>query len=114
MGRKHPRRLIASLSAIIAPFILTHPVLAAAPAGMTNVENFIKSIITTIVSITGLVAVVFFVIGGFGYVTSSGNPEHLDRAKKTLIYSAVGLSIAIAAFVIGNIVTTLATNAFGS
>lgn len=113
MGRNISRRYVA-LVAIGAPLILSHPVFAAAPAGVSNVENFIKSVITTIVSIVGLVAVGFFVVGGFGYITSSGNPEHLDRAKKTLIYSAVGLSIAIAAFVIGNIVTTLATNAFGS
>jgi hypothetical protein len=114
MGRKISCRSVALFVATGAPLILSHPVLADTPAGVSNVENFIKSVITTIVSIVGLVAVGFFVVGGFGYITSSGNPEHLDRSKKTLIYSAVGLSIAIAAFVIGNIVTTLATNAFGS
>jgi hypothetical protein len=54
------------------------------------------------------------VIGGYQYITSSGNPDHLDKAKRTLFHSALGLSIVIAAFVIANIVTTLATNAFGS
>lgn len=114
MGRNASRRFVALFVTIGTPLILSHPAFAAAPAGVSNVENFIKSVITTIVSIVGLIAVGFFVVGGFSYITSSGNPEHLDRAKKTLIYSAVGLSIAIASFVIGNIVTTLATNAFGS
>jgi hypothetical protein len=52
-------------------------------------------------------------VGGFGYITSSGNPEKLDKSKHTLIWSAIGLAIVIGAFVISNIVTDLATSAFG-
>lgn len=114
MGRKSSRRSVALIVATGAPFLFSQQVFAASPAGVSNVESFIKSVITVITGLSGLVAVVFFVIGGFSYITSSGNPEHLDRAKKTLLYSAIGLSITIGAFVIGNIVTTLATNAFGS
>ena len=95
------------------PWVLTQPAFAAT-AGVSNVETFIKSIITVIAGLAGLVATGFFVVGGFSYITSSGNPEHLDRAKRTIMFSAFGLAITIAAFVISNIVTTLATNAFGS
>lgn len=113
------RRFYQSVAVYIAtgmPFILAHSAFAATSnvAGVSNVESFIKSVITVIAGLAGLVAVGFFVLGGFSYITSSGNPEHLDRAKRTLFYSALGLAITIAAFVIGNIVTTLATNAFGS
>ena len=97
--------------------VLAHPAFAATAssvAGVSNVEDFIKSVITVITSIAGLVAIGFIVVGGFGYITSSGNPEHLDRSKRTLIYAGLGLSISIGAFVLGNIVTALATNAFGS
>lgn len=114
MGRKSSRRSVALIVAAAAPFLFSQQVFAASPAGVSNVESFIKSVITVITGLAGLVAVVFFVVGGFSYITSSGNPEHLDRAKKTLLYSAIGLSITIGAFVIGNIITTLATNAFGS
>ena len=64
-------------------------------------------------AVCGLIATGFFVVGGFSYITSSGNPEHLDRAKRTILYSAIGLSVTIAAFVISSIVTSLASNAFG-
>jgi TRAP-type C4-dicarboxylate transport system permease small subunit len=95
------------------PIVLTQPAFAAT-AGVSSVESFIKSIITLLAGIAGLVATGFFVVGGFSYITSSGNPEHLDRAKRTIMYSAMGLAITIGAFVLSNIVTTLATNAFGS
>ncbi len=103
---------VALLVALGLPLLMTHPALAAA-SNVGQVESFIKSIIKVIAGLAGLIATGFFVVGGFGYITSSGNPEHLDKAKRTLLYSGIGLAITIAAFVISNIVTDLATQAFG-
>jgi cytochrome bd-type quinol oxidase subunit 2 len=94
------------------PLVLPGAALAAT-AGVSNVENFIRSIITVFAGLAGLVATGFLVAGGFTYITSSGNPEHLDRAKRTITYALIGLAITIGAFVISNIVTTLASSAFG-
>ena len=106
-----------SLAVIIGvPFLFYHPALAATASSgsMTNVEDFIRSVIKVLAGLAGLIATGFFVFGGFGYIMSTGNPERLEKAKHTLIYSAVGLTVIIAAFVISNIITTLATNSFGS
>jgi hypothetical protein len=105
---------IALLVSLGVPCIMAHPAFAATGGDVSNVDNFIRSIIKVIAGLAGLVATGFFVVGGFTYITSSGNPEHLERGKRTLTYSSIGLVIVIAAFVISNIVTTLATNAFGS
>ncbi len=105
-------KLIAAIIALGAPFVIVHPVFAAT-GDVSNVENFIRSIIQVLASLAGLVATIFFVIGGYHYITSSGSPENLDKAKKTLLWSSVGLAVTIGAFVLSNIVTTLATNAFG-
>ena len=113
MRDKKQLRAVASIVAAGLPFILTSTAFAAT-AGVSNVEVFIKSIITVIAGLAGLVATGFFVVGGFTYITSSGNPEHLDRAKRTLMFSGMGLAITIGAFIISNIIVTLATNAFGS
>ena len=85
----------------------------AAGGDISQVQNFIQNVIQLLVGLAGIVSAGFFVVGGFGYITSSGNPENLDRSKRTIIYSAVGLAIALGAFVLSNIVTQLATNAFG-
>jgi TRAP-type C4-dicarboxylate transport system permease small subunit len=113
MVKRTRYRFIALYVASGLPFILAQPAFADT-AGVSNVESFIKSIITLLAGLAGLIATGFFVVGGFSYITSSGNPEHLDRAKRTIMYSAMGLAITIGAFVLSNIVTTLATNAFGS
>lgn len=106
-------KIVAITVAIGIPLLVAPPALAAS-GDITQVENFIRSIITLIAGLAGLVATGFFVAGGFTYITSSGNPEQLSKAKQTLTWSAVGLAIVIAAFVISNIVTSLATSAFGS
>jgi TRAP-type C4-dicarboxylate transport system permease small subunit len=106
-------KLTSLYVAFVVPLIYSHTALAAT-AGATSVSNFIQSLIEVIAGLAGLIATGFFVMGGLSYITSSGNPEHLDKAKRTLMYSGIGLVIVIAAFVLTNIVTTLATNAFGS
>jgi TRAP-type C4-dicarboxylate transport system permease small subunit len=105
------RRRSLSL-ALISSLVWVSPVLAAS-ADLSQVQSFIQSVIQALVTLAGLIAAGFFVVGGIHYITSSGNPEHLDKAKKTILYSAVGLAVAIGAFVLSNIISQLATTAFG-
>jgi|SRR5581483_11155292 len=108
---------LAALFITFLPLLLSHPAFAASGdsvAGVSNVQSFITSVTKVVVLVTGAVAITMFAIGGFSYVMSSGNPEHLQRAKHTLLYAAIGLAIAIASAVLGGIVSTLANNAFGS
>ena len=99
--------------ALAAPLTFSGDVFAAT-SQMSQVDNFIRSVITAVTGIAGLVATGFFVLGGFKYITSSGNPHNLEHAKRTIVFSALGLAIAIAAFVLSSIVTSLATSAFGN
>lgn len=113
MGTKKTYYFVTMFVALGLPLIVTQTAFAAS-GDVAQVENFIRNVIKVIAGLAGLVATGFFVVGGFTYIMSSGNPEQLDKAKRTLTFSAIGLAIVIAAFVISNIVTTLATQAFGS
>ena len=104
---------IALMIILGTPLVFSQPVLAAR-GDVSSVENFIRSLIQVVAGLAGLIATGFFVIGGFSYITSSGNPQHLDKAKRTLMYSAIGLSITIGSFVLSNIVGDLARKAFGA
>ena len=106
-------KIIVFSSLAVTALMFATPVFAAA-ADVTKIETLVKSIIQVLVTIAGLVAAGFFVWGGIGYITSSGNPETLDRSKKTLLYSAIGLAVVLGAFVLTNIVSDLATGAFGA
>lgn len=95
------------------PIVLSNTAVAQSAGSIGQVESFIRNVIQVIAGLAGLIATGFFVVGGFGYITSSGNPDTLERSKRTLIFSGMGLAIIIGAFVLSNIVTTLARNAFG-
>ncbi|MFZ2206776.1 MAG: hypothetical protein WA061_04065 [Microgenomates group bacterium] len=59
---------------------------------------------------SGLIVVVLFVMfvmGGFSYLTSLGNPEKLKKAQGTLRYAVIGLVIFLASFLILNVIDIL-------
>ena len=107
------KKIITFSSVALTALVFASPVYAAA-ADVTSIQTFIKSIIQILVTLAALISAGFFVWGGFVYITSSGNPEQLDRAKKTILYSAVGLAIVFGAFVLTNVISDLATTAFGA
>ncbi len=47
-----------------------------------------------VIILTGIASVFMIMIGGFKYVTSSGDPGNIQSAKNTIIYALVGLAIA--------------------
>jgi predicted small integral membrane protein len=106
------QRLRVLWAALILVLISASPALAES-TDLSKVQSFAQNVIQVLVTIAGLLAAGFFVVGGIGYITSSGNPENLDKSKKTILYSSIGLAVSIAAFVLSNIVTELATTAFG-
>jgi TRAP-type C4-dicarboxylate transport system permease small subunit len=106
------KKLMIFSSAFVSFLLLASPVLAAS-ADVSKIQTFIQGVIQVLVTLAGLVSAGFFVWGGIGYITSSGDPEKLDRSKKTIVYSAIGLVIVLGAFVLSTIVTQLATGAFG-
>lgn len=93
---------------------IVSPAYAQSGGDIAQVQNFLKNVTQILVTLAGSISVIFFVIGGIGYMTSSGHPENLDRSKKTILYSGIGLAISLGAFVLSNIVTQAATSAFGS
>jgi len=107
------KKVFVFLIASVIYLSLSLPILAAGE-DVSKVQSFIQSVIQVLVTLAGLISAGFFVWGGVGYITSSGNPESLDRSKKTILYSAIGLTIVLGSYVLSNIVTQLATGSFGT
>ena len=62
------------------------------------------NIINTMIYVVGAVAVLMIVIGGLRYVLSGGDASQTKSAKDTILYSIIGVIIAIMAFAIVNFV----------
>lgn len=71
-----------------------------------SAESLIKTIVDVLLYIIGAVAVVMLIWGGIRYATSGGNSASVTAAKNTILYSIVGLVIAVLAFAIVQFVFT--------
>ena len=66
--------------------------------------NNVQSIVKNIILALGVVCVVVMLVGGINYMTSSGDPSKVEKAKKTILYGLIGLIICVLAFAIVNFV----------
>lgn len=116
---KKLQRIIISTFAIFGLVALPlAPTAIAAPAdeikaGVTGIggeesqpklEDGIKDIVNILLFILGAIAVIMIIIGGIRYTTSNGDAGAIKSAKDTILYSVVGLVVAILAYAIVNFV----------
>ncbi len=67
-----------------------------------KLKPIIVNILNAVIGISGLVAVVFVIIGGVGYMTSTGDPGKTEKAKKTILYAVIGMAVCVLSFAIVN------------
>lgn len=83
------------------------------PAGSTTavcqakgdtVQGPVQEVISILLFAVGVVAVIMIIVGGIRYVLSNGDASQIKSAKDTILYSVVGLVVALLAYSIVNFV----------
>lgn len=72
--------------------------------GQQDLKTTIARIINVILSFLGVLAVLIILLGGFKWMTSQGQTEKVDEAKKLIGEGVVGLVIIFAAYAIASFV----------
>ncbi len=67
-------------------------------SGEQSIANCIETIVKYIITLAFPVAVIFLIISGFLFVTSGGDPGKLEKAKKTLTWTIIGIAVAVGAW----------------
>lgn len=65
-----------------------------------NASNTIKNLINLSLYVIGIVAVIVIIISGFQFITANGDPAKVKTARNTLLYSVIGLAVAMLAWAI--------------
>lgn len=65
--------------------------LACIPVVIVNVINFLMVF-------SGIVAIFLVALSGYKFITSRGDPERLDSARKTFYYAVIGLLFIFLSF----------------
>ena len=66
----------------------------------TDANVVIKNVTNIMFFIIGAVSVIMLIYGGIRYTTSGGNTNSVTAAKNTIMYSIIGLVVAILAFAV--------------
>lgn len=70
------------------------------PTSLRCIPYFIGNIADKAFIFAGICAVFFIAFGGIKLITSSGDPQRVESAKKTLTFAIIGLLIVLLSFVI--------------
>jgi hypothetical protein len=81
------------------------------PLGSTDsISKLIEKIVNWLAQIGGIIAVGMIIWGAIQMLTAGGNPEKIEKAKKTIFWTVVGYAIIL----IGKGIETIIRNFFDS
>lgn len=69
-------------------------------ATIKGLEAVFSNVITIALAMGGVAVFVMFLIGGFKFLTSGGDPKAIEAAKGTLTHAIIGLVVLVLAFTI--------------
>ncbi len=81
-----------------------------ADSTQSPIVSLIITVIDFAITIMGSIAVILFIVAGFMFMASNGNSQKLDEAKDIMKYAAMGLIIALLAYVITIFVQSIFSN----
>ena len=84
---------------------------AGCSGGSDDLPDIVINILNAVIGIAGFIAVVWIIIGGVQYMTSSGDPSKTKKARDTILYACIGLVVCVLAFAIVNFVIVNILNA---
>lgn len=87
----------------ISPPLATNPGSydTLAKGGLTA---FVGNIITLLITIAGIFTLVNFIMAGYLYLSSNGEPQKLTAAGNKMLQSLIGLAIISGAFIISGLI----------
>lgn len=100
------RRLVPGV--VAAAVFLFAPV-AAMAASNDMVAHFAHDTLTVLIGVAGVATALFLIRGGYMYITSTGKPDAVHEAKRTIRLALIGLAIVIGAAVLSSLLNTTFT-----
>jgi len=102
-----------SLGILLLPVVASAQIQGTAPGGYgtppTSVQALMNSITNLVGLVFGAIAVVMFVVSGIYFLTSAGQPEKVEAARRALIWGVAGVVVGLIAFSIISIISSMIT-----
>lgn len=69
-------------------------------ASTESLPQLITKVINILLTLAGVIAVLFIVVGGFQYITAGGNVEQAEKGRQALTNAIIGLVLVLLSFTI--------------
>lgn len=74
------------------------------PIAARSIEELVSTLLDVVVSIGGVIAVFFLIYAGYLFVVAQGNEERLKTAKRTFLWTVVGIAVLLGAKLISEVI----------
>ena len=88
---------LVPLTLILPCFVSAREIKIENPLKANTFGEFLDSIINFLFNISLFLAPLMIIIGAFHFITSEGNPEQIETAKKIIRYTLIGFLIILLA-----------------
>jgi hypothetical protein len=69
-------------------------------SGALTLSQIALNVLHFLLSVVGILAIIMLVVGGIMYLTSAGSEDRAETGKKIVLYSIIGILVALASLVI--------------
>lgn len=69
------------------------------PLGTSDPRVIISRLLEGFLGLVGAIALLMFIYGGILFLTAAGSPGPVDKAKKVIVFSILGIIVIAAAYV---------------
>jgi phosphoglycerol transferase MdoB-like AlkP superfamily enzyme len=87
-------RGITAVSLLVLPVIVLAQEYTAPEVDIFDALNTLTDYLFTILLV---VAVIFLIIAAFTFITASGDPAKVEKARNFVLYALIGVAVAVAA-----------------
>jgi hypothetical protein len=93
--------LVVFFSAVFFSLTLAATAIQIPATGLSNagIKTILDNILKWILGILGVVGLIGFVISGMMYLASTGNDKTIEKAKKAMAASIIGIVIGLGGFI---------------
>jgi len=69
-------------------------------ATLKGLEGLFQNFVNSLLALAGIALFIMLIMGGFKYLSSSGDPKAVEAAKNTLTYAIIGMVLIALTFLI--------------
>lgn len=89
------------------PPVFSNPLTKSAKS--LSIGHVVANFVQGVLSLAGVIAVVYVIIGGIRIAFAAGNEQNIAKGKKTLVYAILGLLVAFGGFMLVDIILNAAS-----